>query len=33
MDFHELAMNIIKIYQVHKISSKFMISNEQPWTK
>ena len=32
MDFHELAMNRIKIYQVHNNSSKFMIFNEQPWT-
>ena len=33
MDFHELAMNRIKTYQVHNNSSKFMIFNEQPWTK
>ena len=33
MNFHELDMNIIKTYQVHTNSSKFMIFNEQPWTK
>ena len=32
MDFHELAINRIKIYQVHNNSSKFMIFNEQLWT-
>ena len=33
MNFHELAMNRIKTYQAHNNSSKFMIFNEQPWTK
>ena len=33
MNLHELDINKIKTYQVHNNSLKFMIFNEQPWTK